>query len=125
MPSEARQKKIMEKLNRAQKCSILGPQNLGSAPAATHQHPWVQLKIPAFKTLEHISSTTQRSLSVTLERVALLTEIQLLCTFYHAYLLRLTTLLTSEEHFRGASKQKHVRATKRTSFAFFNSAFVY
>ena len=34
MLSEARQKKIMEKLNRAQKCSILGPQNLGSgAPA--------------------------------------------------------------------------------------------
>ena len=30
MPSEARQKKIVEKLNRAQKCSILGPQNLGS-----------------------------------------------------------------------------------------------
>ena len=30
MPSEARQKKIMEKLKRAQKCSILGPQNLGS-----------------------------------------------------------------------------------------------
>ena len=30
MPSEARQKKIMQKLNRAQKCSILGPQNLGS-----------------------------------------------------------------------------------------------
>ena len=30
MPSEARQKKIMEKLNRAQKCSILGPQNLAS-----------------------------------------------------------------------------------------------
>ena len=30
MPSEVRQKKIMEKLNRAQKCSILGPQNLGS-----------------------------------------------------------------------------------------------
>ena len=30
MPSEARQKKIMEKLNRAQKCSILEPQNLGS-----------------------------------------------------------------------------------------------
>ena len=29
MPSEARQNKIMEKLNRAQKCSILGPQNLG------------------------------------------------------------------------------------------------
>ena len=30
MPNEERQKKIMEKLNRAQKCSILGPQNLGS-----------------------------------------------------------------------------------------------
>ena len=30
MPSEVRQKEIMEKLNRAQKCSILGPQNLGS-----------------------------------------------------------------------------------------------
>ena len=30
MLSEARLKKIMEKLNRAQKCSILGPQNLGS-----------------------------------------------------------------------------------------------
>ena len=34
MPSEARQKKIMEKLNRAQKCSILGPQNLGSGGGA-------------------------------------------------------------------------------------------
>ena len=33
MPSEARQKKIMEKLNRTQKCSILGPQNLGSGGA--------------------------------------------------------------------------------------------
>ena len=33
MPSKARQKKIMEKLNRAQKCSILGPQNLGSRGA--------------------------------------------------------------------------------------------
>ena len=33
MPSEVRQKKIMEKLNRAQKCSILGPQNLGSVGA--------------------------------------------------------------------------------------------
>ena len=33
MPSEAKQKKIMEKLNRAQKCSILGPQNLGSRGA--------------------------------------------------------------------------------------------
>ena len=33
MPSEARQKKIREKLNRAQKCSILGPQNQGSGGA--------------------------------------------------------------------------------------------
>ena len=33
MPSESRQKKIMEKLNRAQKYSILGPQNLGSMGA--------------------------------------------------------------------------------------------
>ena len=33
MLSEARQKKIMEKLNRAKKCSILGPQNLGSGGA--------------------------------------------------------------------------------------------
>ena len=33
MLSEARQKKIVEKLNRAQKCSILGPQNLGSGGA--------------------------------------------------------------------------------------------
>ena len=30
MPSEAGQKNIIEKLNRAQKCSILEPQNLGS-----------------------------------------------------------------------------------------------
>ena len=30
MLSEVRQNKIMYKLNRAQKCSILGPQNLGS-----------------------------------------------------------------------------------------------
>ena len=44
MPSEARQKKIMEKLNRAQKCSILGPQNLGSRGApqirACNFFPW-------------------------------------------------------------------------------------
>ena len=37
MPSEARQKKIMEKLNRAQKCSILGPQKLGSGGI-----PWIR-----------------------------------------------------------------------------------
>ena len=34
MLSEVRQKKIMEKLNRAQKCSILGPQNLRSRGGA-------------------------------------------------------------------------------------------
>ena len=39
MPSEARQKKIMEKLNRAQKCSILGPQNLGSRGARAPEAP--------------------------------------------------------------------------------------
>ena len=39
MPSEARQKKIMEKLNRAQKCSILGPQNLGSGRGPGPQGP--------------------------------------------------------------------------------------
>ena len=32
MPSKVRQKKIMEKLNGAQKYSILGPQNLEPAP---------------------------------------------------------------------------------------------
>ena len=38
MLSEARQKKIMEKLNRAQKCSILGPQNLGSGGPPLDPH---------------------------------------------------------------------------------------
>ena len=41
MPSKARQKKFMEKLNRAQKYSILGPQNLvkgGRVPGA----PWIR-----------------------------------------------------------------------------------
>ena len=39
MASKARQKKIMEKLNRVKKYSILGPQNLGSnwAPGS----PWI------------------------------------------------------------------------------------
>ena len=50
MPSEARQKKIMEKLNRAQKCSILGPQNLGSggarAPGAPPLDPHLQFLDP-------------------------------------------------------------------------------
>ena len=43
MPSEARQKKIMEKLNRAQKCSILGPQNLGSGGGpGPPGPPWIR-----------------------------------------------------------------------------------
>ena len=44
MPSEARQKKIREKLNRAQKCSILGPQNLGSGggPGPPGPPPWIR-----------------------------------------------------------------------------------
>ena len=33
MLTKARPKEIMEKLNRAQRCSILGPQNLGSRGA--------------------------------------------------------------------------------------------
>ena len=32
-------KKIMEKLNRAQKCSILGPQNLGSRGGENRDYP--------------------------------------------------------------------------------------
>ena len=43
MPSEVRQKKIMEKLNRAQKCSILGPQNLGSGGGlGPWGPPWIR-----------------------------------------------------------------------------------
>ena len=42
MPSKARQKKIMEKLNRAQKCSILGPQNLGSGGPRPPGPPWIR-----------------------------------------------------------------------------------
>ena len=50
MPSEARQKKIVEKLNRAQKCSILGPQNLGSgggarAPGAPPLDPHLNIPV--------------------------------------------------------------------------------
>ena len=53
----------------------------------TQQYLWVQQNIPAFKSLEHISSTTQRSLLVNLGRVTLLKEI-VLSSFYHVYLLR-------------------------------------
>ena len=38
MSSEARQKKNMVKLNRAQKCSILGPQNPGPRPPPPDPH---------------------------------------------------------------------------------------
>ena len=50
MPSEVRQKKIMEKLNRAQKCSILGPQNLGSGGARAPGDPPLDphLKPPSY-----------------------------------------------------------------------------
>ena len=55
MPSEARQKKYKEKLNRAQNCSILGPQNLGSggtrAPRAPHESAPEWLHIPKEKSL--------------------------------------------------------------------------
>ena len=40
MPSKAGQKNIMEKLNRAQKCLISGPQNLGSR-GPTWIRPWI------------------------------------------------------------------------------------
>ena len=40
MPNEARQKKIKEKLNRAQKYSILGPQNLGWGGVAPRIRAW-------------------------------------------------------------------------------------
>ena len=47
MRNEVRSKKIMEKLNRTQKCSILGPQNLGSRgdpwPPAPRIRTWVKL----------------------------------------------------------------------------------
>ena len=43
MLSEVRQKKIMEKLNRTQKCSILGPQNLGSGGGpGPRGPPWIR-----------------------------------------------------------------------------------
>ena len=51
MPSEARQKKIMEKLNRAQNCSILGPQNLGSGGAGAPLDP--HLPHPVRMTIIH------------------------------------------------------------------------
>ena len=65
MPSEARQKKIMEKLNRAQKCSILGPQNLGSggarapgAPLDPHMVIQVPIETIGLCFRDHISKHT-------------------------------------------------------------------
>ena len=54
MPSEARQKKIMEKLDRAQKCSILEPQNLGSRGARSPVLLWIQTGYSTFKDLNKI-----------------------------------------------------------------------
>ena len=60
MLSEARQKN-MEKLNRAKKCSIFGPQNLGSrgpppGPPGSPPEKWSEwlLKETNLKTLMHI-----------------------------------------------------------------------
>ena len=53
MLSEARQKKIMEKLNRAQKCSILGPQNLGRGGPGPRGPPG---SAPAWGLLNRISA---------------------------------------------------------------------
>ena len=54
MPSKARQKKIMEKLNRAQKCSILGPQNLGSGGGPGPQGPpWIRTCLDMVKMYLH------------------------------------------------------------------------
>ena len=63
MLSEARQKKIMEKLNRAQKCSILGPQNLGSGGARAPRPPWIRTWIPIlYLKCLHKSSITSSNL---------------------------------------------------------------
>ena len=61
MPSETRQKKIIEKLNRAQKCSILGPQALRSRGAGPLGPPgsapvfrWnIDMCIMNYELLEH------------------------------------------------------------------------
>ena len=54
MLSKARRKKIVEKLNRAQKCSILGPQNLGSRGAPPGS-------APVTTALDTLRMTTNRS----------------------------------------------------------------
>ena len=54
MPSEARQKKIMEKLDRAQKCSILEPRNLGSRGTGSPGLLWIRTGYSTFKDLNKI-----------------------------------------------------------------------
>ena len=54
MPSIVRQKKIMEKLSSDQKCSILGPQNLGSRGARVSGPPPPSGSAPAKTNFRHI-----------------------------------------------------------------------
>ena len=52
---------IMEKLNRAQKCSILGPQNLGSRGGrAPGPHPWIRTSESTHTLLAQFSSISFR-----------------------------------------------------------------
>ena len=46
----------MEKLNRAQKCSILGPQNLGSRGGPGPGPPWIRT-CTLYYSVTHISAT--------------------------------------------------------------------
>ena len=48
MSSKVKPKKIMEKLNRAQKCLILGPQNLGSRGALAPTPLDPHLEVPVY-----------------------------------------------------------------------------
>ena len=71
MLSEARQKKIMEKLNKAQKCSILGPQNLGSrggpgSPGLPGSAPVIIVSITSFPANSTESSMDLISFSILL-----------------------------------------------------------
>ena len=54
----------MEKLNRAQKCSILGPQNLGSGEGpGPRGPPWIRTCIDSdliFRILDSIDKDTQQ-----------------------------------------------------------------
>ena len=70
MLSEARQKKIMEKLNRAQKCSILGPQNLGSGGGPGPRGP------PLDPHLEYLFSKSHKHLARLQKQKGHLTELE-------------------------------------------------